>query len=170
MPKAFQDSDLSSDDEPAELQWDQEVTAHAETMWTQEEIDRLGFDPDHIPLEWIYGDLLGKPEELRPEVRRYNARRTGTRNGGLADMNAATTLDSEEWQDFVRINAKDKENKGGYMLNHVRQNLKSMRRSSSIARSSSSVGLGLTTASRDAAKNRGRVKKEKVTIGKKRPR
>ena len=96
MPKAFQNSDLSSDDEPSELHNTAGQGTHArgtrESLWTPEEIDKLGFDPDNIPLEWIYGDLLGKPDEVKPEVRSLNSRRRTRLDDGesTTETNSAT--------------------------------------------------------------------------------
>ena len=71
MPKAFQDSDLSSDDdEPEELERE-EIPRKESSMYTPEEIEKYGYDPSNIPMEWIYGDLLGNPSALAKEVRQY---------------------------------------------------------------------------------------------------
>ena len=134
MPKMFQDSDLSSDDEPEELAGDEYATMNAdhdrESLWTQEEMDRLGFDPDHIPLEWIYGDLIGKPEAVQPEVRQANLERRNRMNQpkpGAHDVDRAS-LDSEEWRDFLRNKIKDKDKRDeGVRMNSVREGLRKMR-------------------------------------------
>ena len=98
MPKAFQDSDLSSDDEPEELAREQ-IPRQKATMWTDSEIEIIGFDPDNIPMDWVYGDLLGNPEALRPEVKEYiNLRKGPTRN----DDFDRGSLNSDEWTDFLR--------------------------------------------------------------------
>ena len=139
MPKAFQDSDLSSDDEPAELQVDEELYADGdrETLWTQEEIDRLGFDPDHIPPEWIYGDLLGQPDAVKPEVKSYNSRQKHGGGGGVpGDVN--TVLDSDDWHDFIYCKTKNKTGKEETeAANAVKQALRKLRTRSSTSRSSS---------------------------------
>ena len=31
----------------------------------------LGFDPDNIPMDSVYGDLLGNPDKLSPDVKAY---------------------------------------------------------------------------------------------------
>ena len=100
MPKAFQDSDLSSDDEPEELARE-EIPRERTTMWSDAQIEMYGFDPDNIPMDLVYGDLLGDPSKLAPEVKDYVNKRKRRKSKQVDDYDDAS-LNSDEWADFLR--------------------------------------------------------------------
>lgn len=104
MPKILQDSELSSDDEPAELR-EQPIPRATTTLYTEQEIKLFGYDPDNIPINWIYGDLLGKPEELAPEVKNYVDKKRRPSVEGDIDR---ASLNSDEWADLLRNRLTDK--------------------------------------------------------------
>ncbi|CAG7719030.1 unnamed protein product [Allacma fusca] len=101
MPEVFQHPDLTSDDEPEELQR-LHILRQKTTMWTKKEIEMLGFDPDNIAMEKIYGDLLGTPDELAPEVRDYIKDKKV-----VSDDVDNASITSDEWVQALRSRVEE---------------------------------------------------------------
>ena len=101
LPKAFQDSEVSGDDdEPEELERE-EIPRKETSMYTPEEIEKYGYDPSNIPMEWIYGDLLGNPSALAKEVRQYLRKKPKRGRGGAGGV--------DKTDDYDRVSLKSDE-------------------------------------------------------------